>query len=99
METGTMRTATEMTSSQESSLPYQYVIFRYTGVDQRRRQRRRRFSPLASLLDGVDLGEDLVGADFLGVGLHHGVGQLLHLRAVGERHALELAGLLERDQL
>src|SRR3954468_1701103 len=52
-----------------------------------------------TLLDGVDLGVDLVGADFLGVRRHHRIGQLLHLRPVGEWHALELAGLLQRDQL
>src|SRR4051812_48680773 len=57
-----------------------------------RRPRRAR----TKLLDRVDLLEDLLGADFLGVGRHHGIGELLHLGAVGEGNALELAGLLER---
>src|SRR5438093_6536124 len=47
----------------------------------------------------VDRGEDLVGADFLRVRLHHRIDQLLHLRAVGEGDAPQLAGLLQRDQL
>src|SRR5207249_10267383 len=47
----------------------------------------------------VDRGEDLVGADFLRVRLHHRIHQLLHLRAVGEGDALELAGLFQSDQL
>src|SRR5215475_5164048 len=51
------------------------------------------------LLDGVDLGKDSVRADLLGVSRHHRIDQLLHLRAVGESNALELAGLLERVEL
>src|SRR6267142_4358183 len=61
--------------------------------------RRWRRAPGQTSLDGVDLGEDLVGADLLGVRLDHRVDRLLHLRAVGERDALELAGLLQRDEL
>src|SRR5213592_841830 len=44
----------------------------------------------------VDRGEDLVGADFLRVRLHHRIHELLHLRAVGEGDALQLAGLFQR---
>src|SRR5436309_6036230 len=47
----------------------------------------------------VDRGEDFVGADFLRVRLHHRIHQLLHLRAVGEGDALQLAGLFQRLQL
>src|SRR5258706_11716509 len=47
----------------------------------------------------VDRGEDLLGADFLRVRLHHGIHELFHLRAVRERNALQLAGLLQRLQL
>src|SRR6266446_2310040 len=51
------------------------------------------------LLRVVDRGEDLVGADLLRVRLHHRIDQLLHLRAVGEGDALQLAGLFQRFQL
>jgi hypothetical protein len=51
------------------------------------------------LPDGVDLGKDRVRADLLGVSRHHRINQLLHLRAVGESNALELAGFLERVEL
>src|SRR5467141_4719883 len=47
----------------------------------------------------VDCREDAVGADLLRVRLHHRIHQLLHLRAVGEGDALELAGLFQSDQL
>src|SRR5438876_8151072 len=47
----------------------------------------------------VDRGEDVVGADLLRVRLHHRIHQLLHLRAVGEGDALQLAGLFQRYQL
>src|SRR5207244_4776924 len=47
----------------------------------------------------VDLLEDAFGADFLGVGGHHGIGELLHGVALLERNALELAGLLQRIEL
>src|SRR5438552_1247426 len=46
----------------------------------------------------VDRGEDLLGADFLRVRLHHGIHELLHLRAVREGDALQLAGLFQRYQ-
>src|SRR5687767_4253723 len=91
-------TATEATSSHESRRLYQEVIFLYT-------RKRRRWSGAAAisdaknLFDVVDLRQNLLGADFLGVVGHHRVHQLLHLRAVGERHALELALFLELDQL
>src|SRR5262249_36766500 len=51
------------------------------------------------LLDGVDLGNDSVRADLLGVSRHRRIAQLLLLGAVGESKALELAGLLERVEL
>src|SRR6266508_4942363 len=51
------------------------------------------------LLRVVDRGEDLVGADLLRVRLHHRIHQLLHLRAVGEGDALQLAGLFQRFEL
>ena len=47
----------------------------------------------------VDLLVDAFGADFLGVGRHHGIGELLHRVALLERNALELAGLLQRIEL
>src|SRR5437870_8882875 len=51
------------------------------------------------LFDGVDLVEDRVRPDLLGVSGHHRVDQLLHLRAVRESDALDLAGLLQRVEL
>src|SRR5262245_44634476 len=51
------------------------------------------------LLQRIDFLVDRVGPDFLRVVLHHRVDQLLHLLAVGERDALQLAGLLERLEL
>src|SRR6266853_5845043 len=51
------------------------------------------------LLRVVDRGEDFFGADLLRVRLHHRIHQLLHLRAVGEDDALQLAGLFQRFQL
>src|SRR5262249_8054580 len=51
------------------------------------------------LFDGVDLVEDRVRPDFLGVSRHHRVDQLLHLGAVRESDALELASLLQRVEL
>src|SRR5215468_387724 len=51
------------------------------------------------LFDGIDLVEDRVRPDFLGVSGHHRVDQLLHLRAVRESDALELARLLQRVEL
>src|SRR5262245_16641814 len=51
------------------------------------------------LFDGVDLVEDRVLPDYLGISRHYRVDQLLHLRAVGESDALELAGLLQRVEL
>src|SRR5436190_22235469 len=46
----------------------------------------------------VDRGEDLVGADFLRVRLHHRIDQLLHLRTVGEGDALQFPGPFQRFQ-
>src|SRR5688572_31536094 len=91
-----IRTATEATSSHDSSRLYQCVIF--LSTKKRRHAPRRRFvSP--GLLDAVDLGEDLLGADFLRVRRHHRVDQLLHLVAPLERNALELALLLHLGEL
>ena len=50
-------------------------------------------------LRDVDLLEDALGADFLGVGGHHGISELFHGVALLERDALELAGLLQRVEL
>src|SRR5262245_66290970 len=47
-------------------------------------------------LDGGDLGVDLLRADLLGVGGHDWLHELLHLSAVLEGDALELASLLQR---
>src|SRR5262245_38746695 len=52
-----------------------------------------------ALLDGVDLRVNGVGADLLGIRRHHRIYQLLHLRAIGERDALQFAGLLQRLEL
>src|SRR5262249_49778832 len=51
------------------------------------------------LFDRVFLVEERVRPDFLGVSRHHRVDQLLHLRAVRESDALELASLLQRVEL
>src|SRR6266478_5510439 len=51
------------------------------------------------LFDVVDRREDIVGADLLRVRLHHRIRKLLHLRAVGEGDALQLAGLFQCFQL
>src|SRR5687768_3336912 len=91
-----MRIATEAASTQASSLPYQKVIFLST---KKRRHPAAPPFPQLKLLDRVDLGENLLGADFLGVSRHHRVDQLLHLVAALERHALELAFLLHLDEL
>src|ERR1700682_5081602 len=83
--TGTIRIATVPTISHVSSRWYSPM--------------KRLTSPRPLLLDRVDLGEDLVGADLFRVSLDHRVDQLLHLRPIGEHHALELAGLLELVEL
>src|SRR5215208_6169857 len=49
--------------------------------------------------DRVDLVVDLLGADLPGVGRHDWIDELLHLGAVLERDALQLARLLERVEL
>src|SRR5438445_8556346 len=62
----------------------------------------RRWVPSRSffkLFGVVDRREDIVGADLLRVRLHDRIHQLLHLRAVGEGDALQLAGLFQRLQL
>src|SRR6202158_5537569 len=89
--TGTIRIATVPTISHVSSRWYS-SIKRLTSLS-------LYSSPRPLLLNRVDLGEDLVRADLLGVSLDHRIDQLLHLRPVGERHALELAGLLQRVEL
>src|SRR5687768_5844887 len=91
-----MRIATEAASSHDSAVPYQEVIFLSI---KKRRPGAPPFLPGRKLLDGVDLRQDLLGADLLGVVPHHRVDQLLHLVAAGERHALELAFLLHLDEL
>jgi len=53
----------------------------------------------AELFDGVDLRVDRVRADLLGVSRHHRIDQFLHLRAIGEGDALELAGLFQGVEL
>src|SRR5262245_4889752 len=90
-------TATANASSQDSSRAYQ-------AEKALNMKKRRWLAPpppfgLSSLFDGVDLGVDLRRADFLGVLGHHRIDQLLHLRAVGKRNPLQLARLLQRDQL
>src|SRR5512141_164505 len=68
---------------------------------QKKRPARNGFlrRPYPKPLHGVDLVVDLRRADLLRVLGHDGIGELLHLRAVGERDLLELARLLERVEL
>src|SRR4051812_15075456 len=84
--TGTIRIATVPTISHVSSRWYSSI---------------KRLMPLrlCYLLDRVDLGQDLVRADFLRVRLDDRVDELLHLRPVGELDPLQLARLLQRLEL
>src|SRR4051794_31192901 len=77
-------TATVEASSQDNSRAYHSV---------------KALTTKQTLFDGVDLRVDPVGADFLGVRRHHRIGELLHLVAVGELDARQLAGLLQGNQL
>ena len=60
---------------------------------------RGRATEKAGLFDGVDLREDRVRSDLLGVSRHHRINQLLHLSAIREGNALELARILQRVEL
>src|SRR5688572_1917835 len=91
-----IRIATATASRPRSSIAYPSTILWYI---KKRRASRTAASSRWALLDRVDLGEDLLRADLLGVRRHHRVGELLHLVAVGERNALQLAGLLEGVEL
>src|SRR5687768_9727790 len=91
-----MSTATEATSSQDSSDAYQRVSFLNI---KKTAALGAAVSVADALLDAVDLGEDSFRADFLGVGGHHRIHRLLHGGAIGEGHALELAFLLHLHQL
>ena len=50
-------------------------------------------------LQRVDFRQQLFSADFLGVLRHHRVDRFFHRGAVGERNALQLAGLFESVEL
>src|SRR5581483_6670479 len=99
--TGTMRTATLATISQVSSAWYPSIIL-FMGT-KRGNRCQAPISPAipfpAVLLDGVDLSEDLVGADLLGVALDHRIDGFFQLRTLGERDALQLPRFFERLEL